>query len=155
MPGSAKKFWPDMEAFLESAPADFMKDTQYAVFGMGDSSYVFFNESAKQIDGAFEKLGGQRLIPTGMADDQHPARYDTELEEWTPDFYDSIDAPPPPQILPAPTHEAEILDAADEQAARGQLPYIPHQSTKIRLTKKNYQRFLKAMSARSITLSLI
>jgi len=136
MPGSAKKFWPDMEAFLETAPADFMKDTQFAVFGMGDSSYVFFNESAKQIDGAFEKLGGQRLMPTGMADDQHPARYDTELEEWTPDFYDSIDAPPPPQILPPASHEAELLDAADEQAARGKLPYIPHESTKVRLTTK-------------------
>jgi len=136
MPGSAKKFWADMEGFLETAPADFLKDTKYAVFGMGDSSYVFFNESAKQFDQAFEKLGGQRLQATGMADDQHPARYDTELEEWTPDFYDNIEAPPPPQVLPNPTHQVQILEAADEQAARGKLPYTPHESTKVRLTKK-------------------
>ncbi|CAK9045892.1 unnamed protein product, partial [Durusdinium trenchii] len=74
MPKSAVKFWQDMETFLETAPADYLKDTKFAVFGLGDSSYVFFNEAAKRIDTAFEKLGGQRVQSLGLGDDQHPAR---------------------------------------------------------------------------------
>merc|ERR1719382_842536 len=115
MPKTAVKFWEQMETFLETAPSDFMKDTQFAVFGMGDSSYVFFNESAKKIDGAFEKLGAQRLQDVGLGDDQHPARFDTELEEWSPDFYDNIEAPPPPQELSDPTHLVETIAASSEQ----------------------------------------
>merc|ERR1719362_2860673 len=84
MPKSAVRFWEQMETFLETAPADYLKDTKFAVFGMGDSSYVFFNEAAKKIDGAFEKLGATRLQDVGLGDDQHPARFDTELEEWSP-----------------------------------------------------------------------
>merc|ERR550525_2192669 len=85
MPKSAVKFWEQMETFLETAPPDFLANTKFGVFGMGDSSYVFFNEAAKKIDGAFAKLGATRLQDCGMGDDQHPARFDTELEEWSPD----------------------------------------------------------------------
>ena len=35
-----------MEPFLELARAELMKDTRFAVCGMGDSSYVKFNEAA-------------------------------------------------------------------------------------------------------------
>jgi len=82
MPKSAVRFWDQMESFLETAPEGYLKDTKFAVFGMGDSSYVFFNEAAKKIDMAFEKLGAERIQDMGLGDDQHPARFDTELEEW-------------------------------------------------------------------------
>jgi len=122
MPKSAVKFWAEMEKFLETAPDTFLQNTQYAVFGMGDASYVFFNESAKQIDNAFAKLGAVRLQEIGLGDDQHPARFDTVLEDWSPDFFDNIGAPPPPQELGAPSHLVEVLDA---QAA-GEVPaYVP------------------------------
>merc|ERR1711871_246149 len=101
-----------MESFLETAPSDFMKETQFGVFGMGDSSYVFFNEAALKIDQAFEKLGGQRIQEMGQGDDQHPERYDTELEEWTPNFFDAIEAPPPPQELGDPSHKVSVLEGA-------------------------------------------
>merc|ERR1719443_1864684 len=65
MPKTAVRFWQQMEAFLETAPPNYLPDTKFAVFGMGDSSYVFFNEAAKKIDSAFEKLGGQRLQDLG------------------------------------------------------------------------------------------
>merc|ERR1719215_2500354 len=89
MPKTAAKFWESSQSFIETAPADYLKDAQFAVFGMGDASYAFFNESAIQIDRMFGKLGAQRLMDVGLGDDQHPARYDTVLEDWAPDFYDS------------------------------------------------------------------
>merc|ERR1719453_1427166 len=136
MPKSAVKFWEQAEPFLESAPADFLKDTKFAVFGMGDSSYVKFNESAKQIDTMFEKLGAERLQECGMGDDQHPARFDTVLEDWTPDFYDNIEAPEPPQELGAPSHLVEFLDAGHELATQANEPYIPHGSHPMKMMQK-------------------
>eukprot|EP00933_Yihiella_yeosuensis_P019667 TRINITY_DN15891_c2_g1_i1.p1 TRINITY_DN15891_c2_g1~~TRINITY_DN15891_c2_g1_i1.p1 ORF type:complete len:1850 (-),score=463.66 TRINITY_DN15891_c2_g1_i1:474-6023(-) len=132
MPKSAVKFWQEMETFLETAPKDFMKDTQFAVFGMGDSSYVFFNEAAKKIDEAFLKLGGQRVQDCGMGDDQHPARFDTELEEWSPDWFDNIEAPEPPQELSPPSHLIEILDPSHEKAQN--IPaFVPHHSSPVKM----------------------
>merc|ERR1719450_1137718 len=94
---------------------------------MGDSSYVKFNEAAKKIDDAFARLGGQRLQDVGLGDDQHPARFDTELEEWSPDFFDNIDAPPPPQELGAPSHLVEIVEQSTEPElyAKANDPIIP------------------------------
>merc|ERR1719464_342043 len=135
MPKSAVKFWQEMETFLETAPNDYLAETQFAVFGMGDSSYVFFNEAAKKVDEAFERLGGTRIMQLGMGDDQHPARYDTELEEWTPDFYDNIEAPEPPQELGAPSHLVEIL--APGQETQQLVPaYVPHGSKPATMTLK-------------------
>merc|ERR1719422_2663046 len=103
---------------------------------MGDSSYVMFNEAAKKIDSALSQLGAERLQDLGMGDDQHPARFDTELEEWSPDFFDNIEAPEPPQELSAPSHLVEILDPADEQATRALLPFIPQGSHPMKMTVK-------------------
>merc|ERR1740129_404593 len=114
MPKTAAKFWERAQVFMEAAPADYLKDTQFAVFGMGDASYAFFNEAAIQIDNMFGKLGAQRLMDVGLGDDQHAARYDTVLEEWSPDFYDNIEAPEPPAELGAPTHLIEIVESTDD-----------------------------------------
>jgi len=136
MPKSAVKFWEEMEVFLETAPADFLKDTKFATFGLGDSSYALFNEAAKKVDAALAKLGGQRMQEVGLGDDQHPARYDTQLEEWTPDFYDNIEAPEPPQELSPPSHLVEILQAGHEKAKLAMVPYTPHHSQPVTLTLK-------------------
>jgi len=94
------------------------------VFGMGDSSYVFFNSAAKDFDECFASLGGQRIQELGLGDDQHAERYDTELEEWAPNFYDTIQAPEPPQELGAPTHKVEIKTGvtAPEYVPAGSAP---------------------------------
>ena len=33
----------------------------YAIFGLGDSSYELFNEMGKYFDAGFEKLGANRI----------------------------------------------------------------------------------------------
>ena len=114
MPKSAKKFWQEMETFKETANKDFLKDTKFAVFGMGDSSYVFFNSAAKDFDDAFSSLGAQRIEELGLGDDQDAERYDTQLEEWAPAFYDNIQAPEPPQELGAAMHKVEVIKSPAE-----------------------------------------
>merc|ERR1711957_262562 len=136
MPKTALKFWEQMEAFLPTAPADYLANTQFGVFGMGDSSYVFFNEAAKKIDNAFEKLGAQRIQELGNGDDQHAERYDTELEEWTPNFFDAIEAPPPPQELGAASHKIEVLEASHADYSRHTEPVVPVGSKPVMLNIK-------------------
>merc|ERR1712038_300760 len=92
-------------------------------------------EAAKKVDDAFERLGATRIMQLGLGDDQHPARYDTELEEWTPDFYDNIEAPEPPQELGAPSHLVEILPSSPE-TAQLVVPYVPHGSKPVTMTVK-------------------
>jgi len=136
MPKSALKFWEEMESFLETAPADFMADTKFAVFGLGDSSYVFFNEAAVKVDEAFARLGGQRVHDLGMGDDQHTARFDTALEDWSPDYFDNIEAPPPPEELSPPSHLVEFVAANDALAAKAAEPFVPAGSKPVRLRLK-------------------
>eukprot|EP00913_Durusdinium_trenchii_P016014 g15051.t1 len=124
------------------------EDTKFAVFGLGDSSYVFFNEAAKRIDTAFEKLGGQRVQSLGLGDDQHPGRFDDELEEWSPDFYDNIEAPEPPQELCSrhqelspPSHLVEVLPPEDPKAKQVGEAYVPVGSKPVKMTVKRNQYF--------------
>jgi len=137
MPKTALKFWDEMEKFLETAPDNYMANTQFAVFGMGDSSYVFFNEGALKIDSMFEKLGASRIQEMGQGDDQHAERYDTELEEWTPNVFDAIEAPPPPQELGAASHSIEVVDSSSSLHKQAQQPLVPitHASKPIKLKK--------------------
>jgi sulfite reductase alpha subunit-like flavoprotein len=138
MPKTALKFWAEMEQFLElPGKENFLGNTQFAVFGMGDSSYVFFNEAASKIDSMFEKLGATRIQEMGQGDDQHAERYDTELEEWTPNVFDAIEAPPPPQELGEPSHKIEVLDSSSPLNKKAQEPLVPisHASKPIKLTK--------------------
>jgi len=132
MPKSAVKFWQDMEKFLETAPPNFLAESKFAVFGMGDASYVFFNEAAAKFDKAFEKLGATRIMEMGRGDDQHPERYDTELEEWAPNFYDNIEAPAPPQELGAASHEVQVLAAGSAAVPA----YVPHGSKPAKMLVK-------------------
>lgn len=36
-----------------------LEDVKFAVFGLGDSSYVYFNKAAKDCDTAFTNLGAK------------------------------------------------------------------------------------------------
>jgi len=71
-----------------------------------------------------------------MGDDQHPARFDTELEEWSPDYYDNIEAPEPPQELSPPSHLVEILSADDAKAQNVITSYEPAGSKPVKMSVK-------------------
>ncbi|OMH85928.1 NADPH-dependent diflavin oxidoreductase 1 [Zancudomyces culisetae] len=44
---------------------------QYCVFGLGDSSYEFYNFAAKKLDKRLGLVGGERIGALGLGDDQH------------------------------------------------------------------------------------
>ena len=42
---------------------------KYAVFGLGNKTYEYYNEIGKYFDKRLEKLNGSRLVPLGLGDD--------------------------------------------------------------------------------------
>jgi sulfite reductase alpha subunit-like flavoprotein len=75
------------EHFLVSLPSDYLSNVKFATFGLGDSSYVFFNKSAIEFDDRFAELGATRLVERGLGDDKHDEKYETEWSEWAPNLF--------------------------------------------------------------------
>ncbi|ETO01351.1 NADPH-cytochrome-P450 oxidoreductase [Reticulomyxa filosa] len=58
-----------------------LRQVDFAVFGLGNSQYQFFNEMGKQFDQRLQELGGQRLIDRGIGDDDKGS-IDDQFNEW-------------------------------------------------------------------------
>jgi sulfite reductase alpha subunit-like flavoprotein len=116
---------PNCKAFMEaimdpSLPADHLANVKFATFGLGDSSYVYFNKAAKDVDDAFTRLGAKQLTPVGYGDDKHEEKYETEYNEWMPNMCSEAGLPLPPDILLPPNYALNILETEDTSE-----PYIP------------------------------
>lgn len=61
---------------------DLLSHVRYAVFGLGDSSYLEFNFSAKKLDRRLLQLGGCQIIERGEGDEQHDLGYHARFEPW-------------------------------------------------------------------------
>ncbi|KAJ7756780.1 hypothetical protein DFH07DRAFT_471958 [Mycena maculata] len=64
---------------------------RYSVFGMGDSHYWprpedahYYNKPGKDLDTRLEKLGGERVAPLGLGDDQDADGPQTGYKVWEP-----------------------------------------------------------------------
>jgi len=70
----------------KSDEGDFVIDSsafaglEYAVFGLGNRQYEHFNAMGKFIDLSVEKLGGERIVPIGLGDDDDDIEGD--FETW-------------------------------------------------------------------------
>ncbi|RUP47955.1 flavo protein-like protein [Jimgerdemannia flammicorona] len=74
------KFWKFL--LRKNLPLDILSQMEYAVFGLGDSSYVKFNYPAKKLYKRLSQLGARSLVPRGDADDQHYLGVDGTLDPW-------------------------------------------------------------------------
>ena len=79
-PANFTPFWRFL--LRKDLPADSLEDVHYGVFGLGDSSYVKYNAVAKRLDKRLADLGGQRLLPVGLGDDQHPLGLYGDFDPW-------------------------------------------------------------------------
>jgi len=102
-PGNCKEFYKQISD--ASLPSDFLKDTKFAIFGMGDSSYVYFNSAAKAFQERFEKLGAQCVMPLGVGDEKAEDRYESGWNEWVPELWNELGTDPPSQELLPPSYQ--------------------------------------------------
>lgn len=97
MPKNAKLFWKKLNS--PNLKLDNAKSINYAVFGLGDSSYAMFNKAAEEIDRKMTEIGAQRVVPLGLGDDKDGERYETKWQEWAPNLYNEVNLEQPKEIL--------------------------------------------------------
>lgn len=66
---SMQKFWRFL--LRKGLPSNALQGTQFAVFGLGDSSYPKFNFMAKKVHNRLLALGAHAILRRGDGDDQH------------------------------------------------------------------------------------
>jgi sulfite reductase alpha subunit-like flavoprotein len=109
-PANCKEFWKQLND--PSLPADFLANTKVAMFGLGDSSYVFFNEAAKSFQDRFRDLGAATIMDMGMGDDKDEDKWETKWNEWIPDLWNELGTAPPAQELLPPSYHVKIEPAS-------------------------------------------
>ncbi|MEQ9863205.1 NADPH-dependent assimilatory sulfite reductase flavoprotein subunit [Pectobacterium aroidearum] len=82
-----------LHKFLLSKKAPALKDTVFAVFGLGDTSYEFFSKAGKDFDDRLAELGAERLLDRVDAD----VDYQALAEQWRRQLVDILQARVPVQ----------------------------------------------------------
>ncbi|KAH0487908.1 MAG: uncharacterized protein KVP18_002182 [Porospora cf. gigantea A] len=90
-PSNAHDLWASLcKAHPDEKP---FKSVTVATFGLGDSSYVFYNTAAKKFHAKFLELGAQEALSIGLGDDMDDEKYDSAFGDWWPEYLLAIKAP--------------------------------------------------------------
>ncbi|XP_077778376.1 NADPH-dependent diflavin oxidoreductase 1-like isoform X1 [Podarcis muralis] len=87
-PDNMKNFWRFL--FRKNLPLTSLSRLDYAVLGLGDSSYPKFNFVAKKLHKRLRQLGGCPLLPPALGDDQHDLGPDAAVDPWLVDLWEKI-----------------------------------------------------------------
>uniref|UniRef100_A0A8C8T117 NADPH-dependent diflavin oxidoreductase 1 n=1 Tax=Pelusios castaneus TaxID=367368 RepID=A0A8C8T117_9SAUR len=87
-PDNMKNFWRFI--FRRNLPPTSLCQMDYAVLGLGDSSYPKFNFVAKKLHKRLLQLGGSPLLPVALGDDQHDLGPDAVIDPWLLDLWGRI-----------------------------------------------------------------
>ncbi|KAL3527059.1 hypothetical protein ACH5RR_011715 [Cinchona calisaya] len=88
IPDSMKNFWRFL--LQRNLSEEWLEGVDYAVFGLGDSSYQKYNFVAKKLDKRLLDLGATALIERGLGDDQHPSGYEGALDPWMSNLWNIL-----------------------------------------------------------------
>lgn len=93
--------------FLLSSRAPKLDGLRYAVFALGDSSYVNFCQTGREFDGRLAELGAERVLPIVECD----VEFDAEAKRWQEDVVERL-----PTLLESKP-AAPLLRAVENKAA--------------------------------------
>ncbi|XP_064630444.1 NADPH-dependent diflavin oxidoreductase 1-like [Lineus longissimus] len=120
-PDNMKIFWRFI--LRKNLPLNSLKTLQFAVLGLGDSSYQKFNFIAKILHKRLRQLGGSAILNPALSDEQHDLGQDAIIDPWLQSFWaDILEKYPLPlgkqiisgNILPAARYRVEYLDSTAE-----------------------------------------
>ncbi|XP_073496614.1 NADPH-dependent diflavin oxidoreductase 1 isoform X2 [Phyllobates terribilis] len=87
-PDNMKNFWRFI--FRRNLPHNSLCQMDYAVLGLGDSSYSKFNFIAKKLHKRLLQLGANSLQSPALGDDQHDLGPDAAVDPWLNDLWDKV-----------------------------------------------------------------
>jgi NADPH-ferrihemoprotein reductase len=82
---NAAEFWNLLKDRDESDSAMDLDGLTFAVFGLGNKTYEYYNTVAKYVDSMLEKFGGKRLGDLGLGDDD--ANLEEDYVNWVESFW--------------------------------------------------------------------
>eukprot|EP01012_Entosiphon_sulcatum_P043939 TRINITY_DN583_c0_g2_i1.p1 TRINITY_DN583_c0_g2~~TRINITY_DN583_c0_g2_i1.p1 ORF type:complete len:1924 (-),score=325.54 TRINITY_DN583_c0_g2_i1:205-5187(-) len=103
VPENARQFWKRLSD--PALPKEWLKQVQFAVFALGDSAYIHYNKVGKDLDARLAELGAKRIMLIGLGNDKDPEKWETAWNEWTPNLWQELKAPEPPEgKIPPPSY---------------------------------------------------
>ncbi|KAJ2262137.1 NAPDH-dependent diflavin reductase [Coemansia sp. RSA 376] len=112
-PDNMKRFWRFL--LRKSMPHDALSSMEFAVFGLGDSSYQKFNFPAKRLFRRLQQLGATALVRRGDGDDQHYLGVDGQLDPWLEELWEEVlrrwplpQPVVPEDVVPDPTFDVSF-----------------------------------------------
>ncbi|XP_027797182.2 NADPH-dependent diflavin oxidoreductase 1 isoform X2 [Marmota flaviventris] len=124
-PDNMKNFWRFI--FRKNLPSTSLCQMDFAVLGLGDSSYAKFNFVAKKLHRRLLQLGASALLPICLGDDQHELGPDATIDPWLGDLWEKVlELYPVPTDLPVIPHGVPLPSKFTLQF----LPEAPNPSSK-------------------------
>lgn len=106
-PDNMKQFWKFL--LRKSLPTNSLNGVNFAVLGLGDSSYSKFNFVAKRLNKRLQQLGGNMILPMGLGDDQHDLGVSAVTMPWMRTLWENL-----LNLCPLPS-ELSVLDESPRQ----------------------------------------
>ncbi|KAJ2717206.1 NAPDH-dependent diflavin reductase [Coemansia spiralis] len=118
-PDNMRRFWRFL--LRKSHPRTALAGLDFAVFGLGDSSYQKFNFCAKRLFRRLAQLGAQPIVARGDGDDQHYLGIDGALDPWLDELWAALLArfPLPKPIVPSSVAPDPSVDIAFVDSSLG------------------------------------
>eukprot|EP01001_Neometanema_parovale_P005739 NODE_214_length_2924_cov_217.461264_g199_i0.p1 GENE.NODE_214_length_2924_cov_217.461264_g199_i0~~NODE_214_length_2924_cov_217.461264_g199_i0.p1 ORF type:complete len:864 (-),score=214.69 NODE_214_length_2924_cov_217.461264_g199_i0:240-2831(-) len=137
-PKNSQLFWAELQ---KAAAPDSLKDLKYTVFGLGDSSYYFFNHTAKLIDARLADLGAKRVMAAGFGDDGDEDRFETAFNQWAPTLWTTLGTKTPEESLFEPSIAIEFTpDGHPSRFHHPKTKPVSSKSGAVRITPEDYGR---------------
>ncbi|KAI3652606.1 hypothetical protein MP228_002031 [Amoeboaphelidium protococcarum] len=127
-PDNMVQFWRHL--LKKKHGAEYLQRVQFAVFGLGDSSYEQFNFTAKKLDRRLSQLGASRLLERGEGDEQHDLGYFAVSELWLQQLIsklgldDSMVSLDLSETLFAPKFDIQMINSGESLDSRWEGPQV-------------------------------
>jgi sulfite reductase alpha subunit-like flavoprotein len=87
-PENARQFWTSL--LKKKLRSDFLSDVEYALVGLGDSSYPKFNWAARKLDKRLKQLGAHEIVEACEADEQGDEGTEGSFLSWLQAFRSAV-----------------------------------------------------------------
>ncbi|MGN3439408.1 NADPH-dependent assimilatory sulfite reductase flavoprotein subunit [Proteus penneri] len=126
--------------YLHSKKASEMKETSYAVFGLGDTSYEHFCKAGKDFDERIAQLGATRLLPRVDAD----VEYQAVADEWIKQLTELLKAKVPAQSTQVLQQtQSGTTDTIEASIYHRDAPFTATLLTNQKITGRNSDRDIR------------